>query len=57
MNEYRFADISLGLVHSFQVTVANEVMDAFRPVSGHCTPLNTNPSTGANIPIAKGIQS
>lgn len=42
MNEYRFADITPGLGHSFQVTVTTEMMDAFRKISGDCNPLHTD---------------
>lgn len=43
MNEYRFADISLGLGHSFQVTVTQKMMEAFMDISGDCNPLHTDP--------------
>lgn len=42
MNEYRFADISPGLGHSFLVTVTTDMMDAFRNISGDCNPLHTD---------------
>ena len=42
MNEYRFKEMYPGLSHSFEVTVTNEMMDAFRSISGDYNPLHTD---------------
>ena len=48
MNDYRFADIHLGLGHSFQVTVTPAMVDSFSYLSGDKNPLHTDPIFAAD---------
>ena len=41
MNCYRFEDIRIGLSHSFEVTVTQEMMDMFLKISSDSNPLHT----------------
>ena len=40
MNEYTFADLSVGMRESFQKTITPEMEDAFRMISGDLNPLH-----------------
>lgn len=40
MNEYTFADLSVGMRESFQKTITPEMEDAFRMISGDFNPLH-----------------
>jgi len=41
MKEYRLSEISVGLNHSFHVSVTDLMMDQFRSLSGDVNPLHT----------------
>lgn len=40
MNHYTLADMTPGLTESFTVTVTEEMMDAFRAITGDCSPIH-----------------
>jgi len=42
MNEYRLEDIYTGMEESFDVTVTDEMMEAFRDITGDVNPLHTD---------------
>ncbi len=44
MNEYRFAEIELGLEASFSRTITSEMMTQFLALSGDCNPLHIDSS-------------
>ena len=44
MNEYAFSDIQVGMEAGFCVTVTQEMMDAFRTLSGDENPMHTDAS-------------
>lgn len=42
MNEYKFADIKVGLKESFTVTITEDFVEKFRAISGDINPLHTD---------------
>lgn len=42
MNHYTLADMTPGLTESFTVTVTEEMMDAFRAITGDCSPIHVD---------------
>lgn len=49
MNEYRFADIAIGMEASFQKTITTEMEDAFREISGDENPLHRDDAFAREI--------
>lgn len=42
MNHYTLADMIPGLTESFTVTVTEEMMDAFKAITGDCSPIHVD---------------
>lgn len=42
MNHYTLAEMTPGLTESFTVTVTEEMMDAFRAITGDCSPIHVD---------------
>ena len=42
MNEYKFNDINIGLGESFEVLIADGMMDSFKEITGDINPLHTD---------------
>lgn len=42
MNHYTLADMTPGLTESFTVTVTEEMMDAFKAITGDCSPIHVD---------------
>ncbi len=42
MNEYRIQDINIGMEESFEVTVSDEMMAAFKDITGDINPLHND---------------
>jgi 3-hydroxybutyryl-CoA dehydratase len=59
MNEYRWADLRVGLSHEFQVTLTPEMLSAFSALSGDNNPLHIDPqyarAAGFQGPVAFGL--
>ncbi len=47
MNEYKLSDITTGMEESFDVTVTDKMMEAFREITGDTNPLHTDPKFAA----------
>jgi 3-hydroxybutyryl-CoA dehydratase len=48
MKEYRLTDIHPGLNHSFEIKLTDEMMDAFKNITGDLNPLHTQPDFAAS---------
>ena len=44
MNQYQFDEIKVGMEESFFVTITEEMMDAFKKITGDVNPLHTDPT-------------
>jgi acyl dehydratase len=42
MNEYRLADLHIGLSHTFQVNISGQMIENFKELSGDINPLHTD---------------
>jgi acyl dehydratase len=59
MNAYRWADLTVGLAHQFEVTLTAEMMAAFAGLSGDVNPLHVDAAyakeAGFRGPVAFGL--